>query len=195
MSDSHSERFEPQDVAKNTVPKGSSSGDDPLIGPFGSRKPVSQGGNALNKPSQQQNKYPLVTDPKRVPQVRVDELQRTHTDELQHTRTDELKEDNDRKSSQKNKTVKDPLISSSADQEEYLEELRRINVKKILNEEEKRRRNFQRNISKLALFAYEAEEGSEMLERGENPFLEEVDRLLQEIGGDTKPLSEKSMKI
>ena len=35
MPDANSERFEPQDLGKDTVPRGSSSGNDPLTSPFG----------------------------------------------------------------------------------------------------------------------------------------------------------------
>lgn len=195
MSDANAERFKPQDVRKDIVLKGSSA-DDPLIGSFGSRKSVSQGSNVPNKLSQQQNKYQLITDDKKSPQYHAGglqrtstgELPRTYTGELQRTRTDELKEEKDPRSSPMPKKVENLLITKIADQEKDIEELKSISTKKILNEEEKRRKDFQRNLNKLALFAYEAEEGIEMLESGESPFLEEVDRMLQEIDSETELL-------
>lgn len=197
MSDSSSERFESQDVRKDIVPGGSPSGDGPLIGPFGPRKSVSQGSNtsqtnnafqgsnAFQKLSQQ-SKHEPITNPKKQPQVRIGELQRTYTDELPRTRTDELNEENDYKSYQRQKIVENPLISKFADPEEYIQQ---ISIKKTLDEEEKRRKGFERNLNKLALFAYEAEEGIDMLENGQIPFLEEVDRMLQERDSSTEPLS------
>lgn len=65
-----------------------------------------------------------------------------------------------------------------------------INPKKTLNEEKKKRQRFERNLSKLALFAYEAEEGIDMLENGQTPFLEEVDRFLEQIGSPELLLTE-----
>jgi len=199
VSDSSSEGFEPQDVGKDTVPKGSLSGDEPLIGPFGPRKPVSQGSNtsqtngafqgsnAFQKLSQQSKREPA-TDPKKLPQVRVDELQRTRTDELPRTRTDELKEEKNYKSSQRQKIIENPLNSKFADPEEYIQQK---SIKTTLNEEVRRRKNFERNLNKLALFAYEAEEGADMLESGQNPFLEEVNRMLQEIDNEGESFSKE----
>lgn len=65
-----------------------------------------------------------------------------------------------------------------------------INPKKTLNGEEKKRQRFERNLDKLALFAYEAEEGIDMLENGQNPFLEEVDRLLEQMSSPDHLLTE-----
>jgi hypothetical protein len=175
--------FEQQNIRKDTVSKDSSSGDNSLLGLFESRKTVSQGINVLNKLFQQKNKYQLVTDPKKPPQV--------YGDELLCTRTNKLKEDKDHKSSQSKKIVEHPLIGDFADQDKYIQEFKYINTKKILNEEEKRRKDFEKNLNKLALFAYEAEEGTEVLESGQNPFLEEVDRLLLEIDSESKPFPEE----
>ena len=182
MPDANSERFEPQDIGKDTVPRGSSSGNDPLISPFGQKNLQSQGSNASTKPSQQQNRHEIATNAKKLPQV--------YTDELQHTRTDELKEEKNLRSSNRQKTVENPLISDFTDQKENIEEFKQINTKKTLDEKEKRRTDFERNLNKLALFAYEAEEGAEMLESGQIPFLEEVEKMLQEIDNDIEPSPE-----
>jgi hypothetical protein len=190
MSDANSERFEPQDLGKDTVPRGSLSGNDPLTSPFGPKNPQSQGSNASKNPSQQQNRHEIATDAKKLPQVYTDELQRTRTDELQRTRTDELKEEKNLRSSNKQKTVENPLISDFTDQKDNIEEFKQINTKSTLDEKGKSRTDFERDLNKLALFAYEAEEGAEMLESGQSPFLEEVDKMLQEIDNDTEPFPE-----
>jgi len=190
MSDANSERFEPQDLGKDTLPRGSSLGDDPLLSPFGQKNLQSQGISASKRLSQQQNRHEIATDAKKLPQVYTDERQRTRTDELQRTRTDELKEEKDLRSSNRQKTVEKSLISDFSDQKENIEEFKQINTKRTLGEKEKRRTDFERNLNKLALFAYEAEEGAEMLESGQSPFLEEVDKMLQELDNDTEPFPE-----
>jgi len=190
MSDANSERFEPQDLGKDTLPRGSSLGDDPLLSPFGQKNLQSQGISASKRLSQQQNRHEIATDAKKLPQVYTDERQRTRTDELQRTRTDELKEEKDLRSSNRQKTVEKSLISDFSDQKENIEEFKQINTKSTLGEKEKRRTDFERNLNKLALFAYEAEEGAEMLESGQSPFLEEVDKMLQELDNDTEPFPE-----
>ncbi len=185
------ERFEPQDVGMDIVPRGSLSVDNQLIGPFGSWKPVLQHSNVSTKSSQQHNQYQLITDIKMLSEINVykknvvtGELQIPHTGEL------EMGEDNDQQYCRNKKLVGNPMISNFADQKKYTEVYKKTNTKKTLKEEEKTRRDFERNLSKLALFAYEAEEGIEILEDGQNPFLEEVDRLLQQINSPDPLLAE-----
>ncbi len=73
--------------------------------------------------------------------------------------------------------------------------MKKTNAKKTIKEEEKTHRDFERNLNKLALFAYEAEQGIKMLEDGQNPFLEEVDQLLQQMNRPNPFLAESRSTI
>ncbi len=73
--------------------------------------------------------------------------------------------------------------------------MKKTNAKKTIKEEEKTSRDFEINLNKLALFAYEAEQGIEMLEDGQNPFLEEVDQLLQQMNSPNLFLAESRSTI
>ncbi len=196
MSNFSHKRRKSQELGKDTAPKRSSSGDNPLTGPLGSQNPESQGSNTSKNPSEPKNGYELTTDTQKLPEVHTDELQRSHTDELQRTRTDELqrahtdelKEEKNRKFPKRPKKQHD---SDSAALDKNTEQFKQIDTKNPLDEERKRHQKFQSDLNKLALFAYEAEEGAEMLESGQIPFLEEVDRMLQEIDSESEPLLEK----
>jgi hypothetical protein len=119
-----------------------------------------------------------VPDYDKEPQVHVGEIRRTRTDELPYIGVGEPEEESDIRTAQRQNIVANPLMNIFAVAAHYNQP---INTKKTLNDEEKRRKNFERNLNKLALFAYEANEGIDMLENGQNPFLEEVDVMLQEI--------------
>ncbi len=83
-----------------------------------------------------------------------------------------------------------PTTGKLADQKISDGVFKQINLKKTLSEEKKKRQQFERNLNKLALFAYEAEEGIDMLENGQNPFQEEVERLLEQISSPQHLLTE-----
>src|SRR5258708_23211638 len=191
-----SKRRKSQELGKDTAPKRSSSGDNPLTGPLGPQNPESQGSNTSKAPSEPKNGYELTTDTQKLSEVHTDELQRAHTDKLQRTRTDELqrahtdelKEEKDRKFPKKPKKQQD---SDSAALDKNTEQFEQVDIKKSLDAERKRHKKFESDLNKLALFAYEAEEGAEMLESGQIPFLEDVDRMLQEIDSESEPLLEK----
>src|SRR5260370_38640910 len=196
MSNFSSKRRKSQELGKDTAPKRSSSGDNPLTSPLGSQNPESQDSNTSKNPSEPKNEYELTTDTQKLSEVHTDELQRAHTDELQRTRTDELQRahTDELKEEKKHKFPKRPKKqqdSDSAALDKNTGQFEQIDTENSLDEERERHKKFQSDLNKLALFAYEAEEGAEMLESGQIPFLEEVDRMLQETDSESEPLLEK----
>jgi len=191
MSNFSSKRRKSQELGKDTAPKRSSSGDNPLTSPLGSQNPESQGSNPSKNPSEPKNGYELATDTQKLSEVHTDELQRAHTDELQCANTDELKEEKNRKFPKRPKTTEKQQGSDSAALDKNTDQFEQVDTKNTLDEEIKRHKKPQSDLNKLALLAYEAEEGAEMLESGQIPFLEDVDRMLQEIDSESEPLLEK----
>src|SRR5882762_9954726 len=183
MSNFSSKRRKSQELGKDTAPKRSSSGDNPLTSPLGSQNPESQGSNPSKNPSEPKNGYELATDTQKLSEV--------HTDELQRAHTDELKEEKNRKFPKRPKTTEKQQGSDSAALDKNTDQFEQVDTKNTLDEEIKRHKKPQSDLNKLALLAYEAEEGAEMLESGQIPFLEDVDRMLQEIDSESEPLLEK----
>ena len=191
MSNFSSKRRKSQELGKDTAPKRASSGDNPLTSPLGSQSLESQGSNTSKNPSEPKNGYELTTDIQKLPEAHTDELQRARTDELQRARTDELKEEKNREFPKRPEATEKQQGSDSTALGKNTGQFEQIDTKNSLDEERKRRQKFQSDLNKLALFAYEAEEGAEMLESGQIPFLEEVDKMLQEIDSESEPLLQK----